>query len=40
VTAGHYAKPEAVISARTRQIEANLVPRKFRSSSADDLDAA
>jgi hypothetical protein len=28
---GHYAKPEAVASARTHQIEANLDPRKFRA---------
>ena len=40
VTAGHYAKPEAVASARTHQIEANLDPRKFRGSSAPKRDAA
>jgi integrase len=40
VTAGHYAKPEAVASARTHQIEENLDPRKFRGSSAPKRDAA
>jgi integrase len=40
VTAGHYAKPEAVASARMHQIEANLDLRKFRGSSAPKKDAA
>ena len=40
VTAGHYAKPEAVASARTHQIKENLDLRKFRGSSAPKKDAA
>jgi len=40
VTAGHYAEPQAVASARTHQIEVNLDLRKFRRSSAQKKDGA
>jgi integrase len=40
VTASHYAKPEAVLGARTHQIEESLGLRKFRSGSAGNPDAA
>ena len=40
VTASHYAKPEAVLGARTHQIEESLGLRKFRSGSAGNRDAA
>lgn len=40
VTAGHYAKAEAITSARTHQIETLVKERKFRGSSADRKDAA
>jgi integrase len=38
VTAGHYAKPEAVIDARTDLVMTSL--RNFRTSSAADRDTA
>jgi integrase len=40
VTAGHYAKAEAITSERTHQIENLVRERKFRGSSAAGEDAA